>query len=161
MSLSLRPTAIFGTLVMLAAIGGAWAFELVGGYIPCALCLEQRVPYYVALPLALLALAVASRATLLARLLLVGAAVAMLWTAGLGVYHAGAEWGYWPGPEACAGGVDVRDAGNLLQQLQETRPPSCTEAAGRLFGLSFAGWNVIAALIAALTLVVAATRPAR
>ncbi|WP_375198209.1 disulfide bond formation protein B, partial [Sphingobium sp.] len=30
------------------------------------------------------------------------------------------------------------------------RPPSCTEAAGRFLGLSFAGWNVIASLALAL-----------
>jgi disulfide bond formation protein DsbB len=162
MALALRPVALLGTLVMLGAIGGAWAFELIGGYIPCALCLEQRVPYYVALPLAILALVVAGRAALFARLLLVGAAIAMLWSAGLGVYHAGAEWGYWPGPEACAGGIEVRDASVLLDQLRATRPPSCTEAAARFLGLSFAGWNVLAAgLAAVLLLAAAAARPAR
>jgi disulfide bond formation protein DsbB len=30
-------------------------FEHIGGYIPCALCLTQRIPYYVAAPLMLVA----------------------------------------------------------------------------------------------------------
>jgi disulfide bond formation protein DsbB len=161
MALTLRPVALAGTFVMVGAIAGAWGFELIGGYIPCALCLEQRVPYYVAIPLALLALLAAGRAALFARLLLVGAAIAMLWSAGLGVYHAGAEWAWWPGPADCGGGVDVRDASTLLAQLQETRPPSCTDAAGRFAGLSFAGWNVVAASAAALLLLAAAARPVR
>lgn len=161
MALTLRPVALLGLLLMLAAIGGAWAFELIGGYIPCALCLEQRVPYYIAIPLALLAFVAAGRAALFARLLLVGAAIAMLWSAGLGAYHAGAEWAWWPGPTDCAGGVDVRDASTLIAQMQGTRPPSCTDAAGRFLGLSFAGWNVLAAGIAALALLAAAARPVR
>ena len=28
----------------------------------------------------------------------------LLYGAGLGVYHAGAEWGFWPGPTDCGGG---------------------------------------------------------
>ena len=36
-------------------VGGALLFEHVGGYIPCALCLTERIPYYVAIPVALIA----------------------------------------------------------------------------------------------------------
>ena len=25
----------------------------------------------------------------------------MLWNAGLGVYHSGIEWKWWPGPQEC------------------------------------------------------------
>ncbi|MEP3665226.1 MAG: disulfide bond formation protein B, partial [Roseibium sp.] len=38
----------------LAAIATAWGFQLVGGFVPCKLCLEQRIPYYAGLPLAAL-----------------------------------------------------------------------------------------------------------
>jgi len=41
---------------MALVVGGALAFEHIGGYIPCALCLQQRTPYYVGIPVALLAL---------------------------------------------------------------------------------------------------------
>ena len=45
-------------------------------------------------------------------------------------------------------GSGVRSAGhNLLGDLTRVKPPSCDEAAGRFLGLSFAGWNVVAALI--------------
>ena len=36
-----------------AAILGAWFFQYVLKLVPCPLCLEQRIPYYVAIPLAL------------------------------------------------------------------------------------------------------------
>ena len=35
-----------------ATILGALAFEHFGGYQPCALCLMQRTPYYLGVPLA-------------------------------------------------------------------------------------------------------------
>ena len=43
-----------------ATIGGALVFQHGLGYVPCKLCLEQRVPYYAAMPLALLIAALAS-----------------------------------------------------------------------------------------------------
>jgi disulfide bond formation protein DsbB len=52
------------------------------------------------------------------------------------------------GPTNCATGSTTglsTDAGSLLNDLNAIRPPSCSEAAGRFLGLSFAGWNVIAA----------------
>ena len=74
--------------------------------------------------------------------------LAFLANAGLGVYHAGAEWGFWPGPATCAGGQALTTtAGNLLEELQRTSVVRCDEAAGRFLGLSFPGWNVIASLL--------------
>lgn len=145
--------------VMVAAIATAWAFQLVGSFVPCALCLEQREGYYVAIPLAVVALFAAGRRDRLARALLVGAAAAMAWSAALGIYHAGAEWAFWEGPVTCGGGAEVREADNLLATLQETRLVSCTDASGRFVGLSFAGWNVVAASLAALLLLLAALAP--
>ena len=39
---------------MIVIIGTALAFEHLGGYAPCALCLEQRNPYYWGIPIILL-----------------------------------------------------------------------------------------------------------
>ena len=36
--------SLIATLGMAATVGGALAFEHIGGYIPCALCLMQRTP---------------------------------------------------------------------------------------------------------------------
>lgn len=130
-------------------IATAWGFQLIGGYAPCALCLEQRVPYYVGLPLiaaGLLAHRLGVRLTVLRIALLLAAAV-FAYGFALGVYQAGAEWAFWPGPTDCGGGVaTTTSAGNLLSQIQSTRLVSCTEASWRMFGLSFAGWNAVASL---------------
>lgn len=130
----------------LAAISTAWGFQLIGGYVPCKLCLEQRVPYYLGLPLALISLiALFSGRKALAAILLLAVAAAFAYGSGLGVYQAGAEWQFWAGPSDCGGGsAGPADAANMLQALRSTRVVSCTEASWRLFGLSFAGWNAVA-----------------
>ena len=45
--------ALLVLVVALATIAGAWGFELIGKYQPCALCLQERVPYYIGVPIAL------------------------------------------------------------------------------------------------------------
>ena len=47
--------ALFLALAMAATVGTALGFQHIGGYIPCKLCLEQRMPYYIGVPLMLLA----------------------------------------------------------------------------------------------------------
>ncbi len=145
-----RRLTIAASLVLagaIAAISTAWGFQLIGGYAPCKLCLEQRLPYYAGIPLTALALLLAARGnTGAARVLLALAAIGFLYGGGVGVYQAGAEWQFWPGPTDCGGGTSApREAGaSLLQALENTRIVSCTEASWRMLGLSFAGWNVVA-----------------
>ena len=81
----------------------ARASSIIGGYIPCKLCLEQRMPYYVGAPLMALAAAVVGMAGGRAWLrgLLAAGGLLMAYGLYLGVYHAGVEWGWWPGPTDC------------------------------------------------------------
>ncbi|MBB4065103.1 disulfide bond formation protein B [Gellertiella hungarica] len=148
----------FATALLLAAgmavtVGSALGFEHIGGYIPCALCLLQRQPYYYGIPVALLAAlnAALGGPAWLTRLLIALVGVMMIVGAGLGVYHSGVEWHFWEGPATCATSANgvTQDAGNLLDDLNKVKGPSCTEASLRVLGLSFAGWNVIASLILA------------
>ncbi|MAU95321.1 MAG: disulfide bond formation protein B [Fulvimarina sp.] len=141
---------------MAITVGSALLFQYVGGYIPCALCLTQRIPYYVGVPLALVAfIAAAGRAPApLVRGLILVIGLVMLVSLGLGIYHAGVEWHFWQGPSGCSqvGGGDL-SSGDLLADIDAVHPPSCDAAAGRFLGLSFAGWNAVAsALFAAVAL---------
>lgn len=141
-----------------ATIAAAWGFQLIGGYVPCKLCLEQRVPYYVGLPAALLALGLVVRgsAGALTSLLLLVVAGVFAYGSGLGIYQAGAEWGFWLGPNDCGGGTAApASAGDLLTALSNTRVVSCTEASWRMLGLSFAGWNAVASGAIAVLAIVA------
>ena len=156
------PRQALGSLVLLVGtagtVGAALLFEHVGGYLPCALCLLERKPYYAAVPLAGLALlSILMKApSLLTRALLALVAGAMLYSLVLGVYHAGVEWQAWAGPTDCAtvSGTDL--SGDLLSQIDRVKPPSCDRAAGRFLGLSFAGWNAAASAVLALVALAAA-----
>jgi disulfide bond formation protein DsbB len=135
-----------------ATLLGAWYFEYVLKLPPCPLCLEQRLPYHVVIPLALLlaiaALARAPRALITVGFLAIMAA--MLCGAALAAYHAGVEWHWWRGPTDCSGPVtDFSAKGPLLNQLQSIRVVRCDEAAWRFLGISLAGYNVLVSLLLA------------
>jgi disulfide bond formation protein DsbB len=136
--------------VATAAIAAALAFQYIGGYQPCPLCLEQRTAYYVGIPAAFLALVLLSAGKpRIAAFVLFAVALAFLYNAGLGVYHAGAEWKFWDGPQTCSAGGALAPlggkAGGLLGNL-DVKVQRCDEAAWRFAGLSFAGWNVVISL---------------
>ena len=149
---------------MVVVVGSALGFEHIGGYVPCALCLEQRVPYYWGMPLMAVGVVSALFAgpAWLTRGLLAVVMVCLLITAYLGVYHSGVEWGFFAAPESCGAGLSATssDASNLLESLSTAKPPSCADAAGRFLGLSFAGWNAVAAGILAVVAYRGATGPA-
>jgi len=133
------------TGAILAALG----FQYVGGYVPCMLCLIERYAYYAAVPVLFVALALTSGSYRgLAAILFFLVALAFLANAGLGVYHAGAEWKFWPGPETCGGGESLSTtAGGLLKDIKGIKVMRCDEASFRFLGISFAGWNVVSSLL--------------
>ena len=94
-----QPSYQWGALslfVTIAIILGALAFEYIGGFKPCPLCLQQRYAYYIAIPALFVALTLLSteqRQFAIALLFLT--AMIFLANSAFGVYHAGAEWGYW------------------------------------------------------------------
>ncbi len=142
---------------MVGVIATVLAFEHLGGYIPCALCLKQRIPYYIGIPVAFVAILTShwQWKPALIRVLFVAVGLLVIWSLVLAAFHSGVEWAWWEGPSECAAtdsGIGAAvSADNLLSQLQFSKPPSCNEAAGRFLGLSFAGWNVVvSALIAAM-----------
>ena len=129
--------AAFGSLALLL---GALVFQLLG-YAPCKLCIWQRWPHGVAIGAGALVL-------LSGPFLIWGLAGALgaLTTAGIGVYHAGVEQGWWEGPSTCTGAGDGL-AGMSGADLLSTDVPvdivMCDEIAWSLAGISMAGWNAI------------------
>jgi disulfide bond formation protein DsbB len=135
-----------------ATILGAYFFQYVMGLPPCPMCLEERIAYYVSIPLAvIIAIGGAVGAAWAPRLLLAAGlgsiALAMLGNAGLGTFHAGVEWKWWPGPQECSGTVtDLTAGGDLLSSLNNLTIVRCDEAAWRLLGISLAGYNALISL---------------
>ena len=142
-------------IVATGTIAGAWAFEY-AGYLPCELCLKQRIAYYAGVPLAAVVTLLAWRGprslTSIGLMLL-----ALLWigSAIFGVYHSGVEWGWWQGPTDCTGSLTKAPSINdFLQQLQTTKVVRCDAVAIRILGLSLAGWNAVISIAMAATAIV-------
>jgi disulfide bond formation protein DsbB len=140
--------ALIVAIVGAAAIGGAWFFQYVLHYQPCPLCLEQRVPYYIGIPLALVVAAAAWRQA--PRALVIGGLILlaglMAWDAYIAVYHAGVEWKLWAGPPDCSGAATLGPAGGLMDRLKDIVVVRCDEAAWRFLGISLAGYNAVISL---------------
>ncbi|MBJ3786209.1 disulfide bond formation protein B [Devosia sediminis] len=127
----------------LATILGALGSQYFGGLQPCALCLEQRLPYYWGLPLLALVLVFWNRLPLPAWYAGMGIVTALFaWGTYLGVYHAGVEWGFWPGPTACSGAAT---GGSIsLESLTNLQPIiGCDVVQFRFLGISLAGYNAL------------------
>jgi disulfide bond formation protein DsbB len=139
-------------LLSALALAGALGIEYIGRIPPCPLCLDQRIAYYAAVPLGLVAFALAPGRRQLSRSVLAVLAIAFVLNAGLGVFHSGVEWGWWPGPETCSGAGSIATSPDeLLKSLSKTRVVRCDEAALRIFGLSLAGYSaLLSGLLAAL-----------
>jgi disulfide bond formation protein DsbB len=151
-----RPAVAAALLVVAggaAAILGAYYFQYVVGLRPCPLCLEQRLAFYVSIPLAaVVAIAAgrdAPRGLVAAGLGIV--ALAMLFNSGLALFHAGVEWKWWPGPTECSGPLtDLSAGGDLLSSLTNLTIVRCDEAQWRFLGLSLAGYDVFISLALAV-----------
>lgn len=140
-----------------AAIGGALFIEHVLGVLPCELCLKQRIPYYTGIPVALLAAWWAARSPRGSLTVALLGLVAVIFAigAGMGIYHTGVEYGFWPGPTDCTGPVSKAvGLDTFLKTLETTKVVRCDEVAMRIFGLSLAAWNAVISV--GLTVVAAA-----
>lgn len=141
-----KKTAGLAFLLGLATILGALGSQFIGGLYPCELCLEQRQAYYWGLPLLLVVLVTWNRLPLTAWYVIMAIVTAIfVWGTYMGAYHAGVEWGFWPGPTACTGVGDPMDF-NSLSTMNETHVIGCDVVQFRLFGISLAGYNAVISL---------------
>jgi disulfide bond formation protein DsbB len=128
----------------LAAILGALGSQYFGGLQPCELCLEQRLAYYWGLPVLAVVLVLWNRIPMAVWFIAVGVVAAIFaWGAYMGVYHAGVEYGFWPGPTACTGtgtGISFEDLNNLTPVVP------CDKVQFQLWGVSLAGMNALVSL---------------
>ena len=129
---------LLATLGSVGLLGGAFAFQYIGGLAPCKLCLTARWPHAAAIVIGLLALSLGWRF-----LPWLGALAAAA-TSGVGIYHTGIERHWWQGPTSCSSGpIDQIDASALLDQILAAPIVRCDEVAWALGGISMASWNTI------------------
>lgn len=152
--------ALFVGAVSAVLILGALAFQYIGGYPPCEMCMWQRYPHFVSILVGLgggLLLAMDALPSNLAKPVTLLAILAIAITGLIGVYHAGVEWQLWKGPSACTGQA-FQFTGSLNLNAHVV---SCDHAAWRLFGISMAGYNALISLSAAVFAAFALSRAER
>ncbi|MEG3148982.1 disulfide bond formation protein B [Sphingomonas sp. ZT3P38] len=133
-------------LLPLALMSGALGSQFIGGLFPCEMCHWQRWPHYAAIALA--AMAFVAPGTASKRALVAAAALAILVSGGIGVFHAGVEYHWWDGITACAttmqgSGGSVED---MLKRIMAAPVVRCDVPQWSLFGISLAGFNAIFSL---------------
>ena len=137
--MTIRRGLCFTGAISACLLGGAFAFEYLGGLIPCTMCIWQRWPHAIIIVAALIGLRGITPATMMG-LIAITAAVSI----GLGGYHAGVEWHLWQGPGGCTASLETNMAvTDLVDQLLATPVVRCDEVAWSFLGISMAGWNVI------------------
>ena len=141
-----RRFPVFVLVASAAVLGGALLSQYWGGLAPCELCLLQRWPWAAAIIISLVAIMVGSRAALpwvallLAAVFAVGSAVAF--------YHVGVEKHWFAGPNACTGAATAADTVEALKaRILGQMPVRCDEPAWMMWGISLAGWNLLASLV--------------
>lgn len=138
---TLIPLAILGACV--GALALAYVAQYVYGLEPCLLCLYQRVPYAVGGLTATVAVLSSARGLRVAAVAVAGLAFAA--GAAIAVHHVGVERHWWASAAACGGLLAMPETpAQLLAEL--SRPPvqACDAPAWTLFGVSMAGYNIVA-----------------
>lgn len=145
MTLDRRTLTLIATLGSFGLLIGAFAFQYVGGLLPCTLCLWQRWPHGVAIAIGIVALFWNPRVVLLL------GALAVLASAGIAAFHVGVEQGWWEGLATCsAGSIEGVSVEDLLNPNADVAAPvRCDAIAWAMLGISMAGWNAIASVLLA------------
>ena len=121
-------------------VGGALISQYVFGLHPCEMCMWQRWPHYAAIVLAILAFLLGQKPA--ARVLVALAAVLVIASGVIGIFHAGVEYGWWEGLTRCA------SAGPMtLDDIMNAPLIRCDVAPWTLFGVSLAGFNALFSIV--------------
>jgi len=130
----LKQARLIALLLPCALLGGALFSQYVGGLYPCEMCYWQRWPHGAAIVLAIGAFIRPA----LARPLVLLAALAILISGAIGVFHAGVEAGWWEGITVC-----TTNGATSLEEILKVPLVRCDQVQWAFLGLSLAAWNAI------------------
>ena len=144
------PFYVYGTIIVISALAlaGALISEYVFGLKPCILCIYQRIPYIVAIGLAVTGMLLRDYTPIWRCLPCGMSALAFGVNAGIAFHHTGVEQKWWSSfAEACAmEGIDpTASSEDLLKQIMAAPVVPCDEIpwVDPVFGLSMAVYNTL------------------
>jgi disulfide bond formation protein DsbB len=135
-------------------LAGAYLSEYGFGLFPCEMCWWQRWPHFAAVALGLVSTLAPPRNVWVGL-----AAVAILLSGAIGMFHAGVEYDWWEGITGCAT-LDMAGA-DPLEAVLNAPIVRCDQAPWNFLGLSLAGWNAVISIASALFIFVLLARSAR
>ena len=150
-------------VIGLATILGAWGSQIFGGLMPCELCLAQRQAYYWGLPVLALILIFWNRIPIAVwYIVMLIAAAIFVWSTYMGTYHAGVEWGWWPGPTSCTGTGGNLSFGDLSSgNIAKVIPCDQVQWRDPIIKFSLAGYNALLSAVVVVILLAAIVAQAR
>jgi disulfide bond formation protein DsbB len=140
----LAKARLLAVLIPAALLAGAHGSQYLGGLTPCPMCYWQRWAHFAALAFALLSYAAAPRMPDRGRSLVWLAALAMLTSGAIAVYHVGVEQGIFQ--EQCAAGA------RTIEEILAGPLIPCGVVQWELFGISMAGWNALLSILFAMVI---------
>jgi disulfide bond formation protein DsbB len=144
-------------VVPAALLAGALGSQYIGGLYPCEMCHWQRWGHYTALGFALVALALRRRPAA-SRLLVWLAALGIVASGAIAVYHAGVEADLFEGFTQCTSLASGGSSAELLAKIMSAPLVRCDEVQWSFLGISMAGWNAIGSALVILWLLVRKSR---
>lgn len=133
-------------LIPAGLLAGAYGSQYIGGLAPCEMCYWQRYAHFSGLAFALAALAgggLPDRGRSFVWL----AALGILASGAIGVYHAGVELDYFEGFTQC-----TSSGARTLEEIMAAPIVRCDQIQWSFLGVSMAGWNAILSTLGALTI---------
>lgn len=139
----------FITLVAVATLAAAYGSQYLFNWAPCALCLKQRIPYWAAIAIGIIGMAVKKFKPAAIALI----ALCFMATLGLASYHVGVEKGIFSsGCTAEAGDTGSIEA--MKAAIMNAPLVSCDQPTAVILGFSLAEWHVVySAVLVIFTLV--------
>ena len=147
---SLEKARALALFVPAALLAGALGSQYIGGLYPCEMCHWQRWGHYAALALALLSLLLRRQADK-GRSFVWLAALAILSSGMVGIYHAGVELDIFEGLTQCTSMVSGSGA-DLLKDIMAAPLVRCDDVQFSFLGISMAGWNALLSTGSALVI---------
>jgi disulfide bond formation protein DsbB len=148
MALTTRQFAGAVLAASVLVLGAALLSQYWGGLAPCELCLLQRWPWAVAITISIVALLVGNRRALAWVAALLG--LVFLVSVAFALYHVAVEQHWVAGPSACTTGPSgAQTVAQMEASIMGHAVVLCDRIQWSLFGVSLAGWNLLASLMMA------------
>jgi len=149
----LRLAKTLSLVVPACLLAGAYGFQYVWAHLyPCEMCWWQRYAHFAAVACALLSILAGASLPDRGRSLVWLAALAILTSGGIAIYHAGVEAGIFEGLTQCTSISSATSAADLLEDIMSSPMVRCDQIQWSLWGVSMAGWNAILSCVSALVI---------